>query len=413
MNYDEALTFVEGLRGHHAAEVETFRRMMKICEAEPKARVIHIAGTNAKGSVGFYLSTILSGAGRRVVHLASPHVVEYRERIKDNGEMISKRAFADLVTRFMEKRKRIEEDRLPYYFEMATLLGLMYAAEVQADDIILEAGIGGRDDITNHILPTDLSVMTTIGYDHEKILGNSLEEITMHKAGIIKPHTPVVSFQHTPAINRIIEQTAKENKAPLTFVDRRKLKIHTDFKGTDLERSDDARVYHTDMIGRHQGENLALALAGLDALHFAPKDRINAFLDGKTLEGRLEKIAEAPLFMIDGAHNPQAIAALMEAVEGLDYERAYVIVGQMDDKQMDFEALTQKFDKIILTHIDDERARIFDDRFGDDPRYIMTDRPEEAVNKAYELADVNDLILCTGSIYLIGEVKVLVAGREE
>lgn len=413
MNYDQALTLVEGLRGHHAADADTFRRMMALCGAEPQGRVIHIAGTNAKGSVGFYLSTILSGAGRRVVHLSSPHVLDYRERIKLNGKMISQDAFTHLVSLFMTKKEEIEKERWPYYFEMATLLGLMYAAEVQAEDIILEAGIGGRDDITNHILTTDLSVMTTIGYDHEKILGNSLEEITRHKAGIIKPHTPVVSFEHTPAINRIIEETAEENGAPLTFVDRRKLKIHTDFKGTDLERPGDARVYHTDMIGRHQGENLALALAALEALKFPCDDRINAFLAGKTLEGRLEKISDAPLFMIDGAHNPQAVSALMEAVDSFKFEHAYVIVGQMDDKQMDFEALTQKFDRIILTHIDDERARIFDDRFGDDPRYIMTDRPEEAVHKVYELADVNDLILCTGSIYLIGEVKALVVGREE
>ncbi|MDO5755445.1 MAG: cyanophycin synthetase [Tissierellia bacterium] len=395
MIYDKALEYVNEIPGGHGDDPQYLKKVLDILQWKQRGKIIHIAGTNGKGSTGFFMDRLLQKKGKTTVHLSSPHLLDYRERFLYNGELIEEELFIEIVEKIRRKEK--EFPRRPYYFEMALLIGLLLSQIKSPDYLLLETGIGGKEDATNFVGKTSLAVITTVAKDHENILGNSLEEIARHKAGIIKYKVPTISLRHTEEIDEIIMEKAKKEKSPLLFVDGKDWTITCGKDFTTIER--DGKIWESSMCGSHQGTNLSLAVVAVESLEGEFTEKRTRIIGA--FPGRMERLRKNPLFYIDGAHNEEGERAVLQSLSSMEYDRLYLIVGKMRDKTMDLHPLTDLAEKIILTKIQDERAEQFTEGEG----AIVTKNPREAVEKALELATEKDLILALGSIYLIGEIK--------
>jgi dihydrofolate synthase/folylpolyglutamate synthase len=300
-------------------------------------KVIHVAGTNGKGSVCAMIDSICRAQGHRTGLFTSPHLVTFRERIRINGEMISKDAVANGLSAI--RNLVAHWDPHPTFFEVTTALALKYFSETNIDVAILETGIGGRLDATNAI-QSNVSVITQIDFDHKEWLGNTLAEIAKEKAGIIKPGIPVVSAPQRPEAEKVIRARAAECEAPLQFV---------------TESYDDSPIA---LPGQHQKQNAAIAIAALRAAKIGvDNSTIARGLATIDWPARFQKWDERSI--IDGAHNPAAARTLAETwCEVFGDQRATLILAILSDK--DFggicEALAPISDYVFLPKIRSERA---------------------------------------------------------
>jgi dihydrofolate synthase/folylpolyglutamate synthase len=323
VTYREAVAWLYGLQLHGIKlGLENMRRLCSALElslnGESGPSFIHVAGTNGKGSVCAMLDAICREAGLRTGLYTSPHLVTFRERIRLNGAMISEEAVAAGLTRIRELTAGW--DHPPTFFEVTTALALAWFQEQTAEAVVLETGLGGRLDATNVVTPS-VSVITPIGYDHQQYLGKTLDQITGEKAGIIKPGVPVVSAPQSPEAAAVIERTSSETGSPLSRVSE------------SIERS------AIGLLGSHQGWNAAVAQAAISAAaKTSPWDRIEPEHVTQGLAhvrwpGRFQRAGEH--FILDGAHNPAAAAALVETWrEVFPNEKATIILGVMRDKEV-------------------------------------------------------------------------------
>lgn len=406
MNYKEALNFAEsGLYGHFEQE-EYMKKILILFENPQKnLKIIHIAGTNGKGTTGFYLSYLLESHGYKTGHFSSPHISDYRERIKINNKRIEKDAFIKACEEVKSKEEDISKcGRWPTYFEMSLLIAIIAFRE-NIDYLILETGIGGREDATNQVGNTVLSVITTIGLDHTQMLGKSLEEIAFHKAGIIKERTPAVSFVHNKNVDDVLQKEADVKNSPLYFVDPH--------ENMEVEKGHAVLCYRDQKIrlkslGLQQGYNANLAIKAYELL-IGDLPRDFSILEKAVFEGRMEILNTAPLFIIDGAHNEEGITLLSENLKQIPYDKLILILGTMSDKEINnFSDIVDLSSVLILTKLEYERAqkpeKILKDYHADSEIYYE-DSLEKAVDTALGKGGKNDLILCTGSLYLIGAVR--------
>jgi len=364
-------------------------------DASANARVIHVAGTNGKGSICAMIDAICRAQGYRTGLFTSPHLVTFRERIRANGEMISEDAVADGLT--IIRNLVADWDPHPTFFEVTTALALKHFSEANIDVVILETGIGGRLDATNAI-QSDVSVITQIDFDHEEWLGNTLAEIASEKAGIIKPGIPVVSAPQRPDAEQVIRTRAAECKAPLQFVTEH------------YERSP------IGLRGDHQKQNAALAIA---AIRFATLD-----VDDKAIARGLVSIDWPARFhkwdertIIDGAHNPAAVRILAQTWrEVFGDQKATLILAVLSDKNLRgiCEALAPIADSVLLPSIRSERAaspeelaKILSALIPHLP-YSITPTVGEALTLAR--AKPNP-VLITGSLHFAGEVLAHLCGE--
>jgi dihydrofolate synthase / folylpolyglutamate synthase len=354
----------------------------------PNERIIHVAGTNGKGSVCAMLDSICRAAGYRTGLFTSPHLVTFRERAQVNGAMIPEEGVALGLTRI---RQLIADwDPHPTFFEIATALALDHFKNERVDLVVLETGMGGRLDSTNATQPI-VSVLTPIAYDHQKWLGNTLTEIAVEKAGIIKPDVPVVSAAQSEEAVRVIRERAHECEAPLTFVRH------------SFDR------FPIALQGSHQKENAALALAALTAAKVAVSDEaIASGLANVRWPARFQRWGERTV--IDGAHNPAGAACLAAAwQEAFGSRRANVILAALGDKDVpglcaELSGITRRF---FLPAIRSERAISPEDlgltikeHFPATPTLEFPSFPE-----AWEAAlQDHEPILITGSLHFAGEV---------
>ena len=287
-------------------------------EAGARSVFLHVAGTNGKGSVCAMLDSILRAAGLRTGLYTSPHLVTFRERLRLNGEMISETDAAAGLTRIREIVK--EWEQMPTFFEIATALALDWFEEQRAQVVVLETGLGGRLDATNVVTPA-VSILTSIGLDHQKHLGATLAEIAAEKAGIIKPGVPVVSAPQDAAARLVIERAAAQNGTAVHFVDQPWVPIRIG------------------LVGSHQRWNATLAVFVLTA--GACKHRLLATdmrtaiigLDRVNWPGRFQRVGER--IVLDGAHNPAAAQRLAQTWrEEFGDERATLVLGAMRDKDV-------------------------------------------------------------------------------
>ncbi|HTI93929.1 MAG TPA: folylpolyglutamate synthase/dihydrofolate synthase family protein [Puia sp.] len=309
---------------------------------ERRLRTVHVAGTNGKGSTSHMLAAIFQEAGYKTGLYTSPHLKDFRERIRINGEMISE-AF---VTDFVRRIQPVSEKMDPSFFEITVVMAFDYFVQEKCDIAIIEVGLGGRLDSTNVITP-DLSVITNIGYDHMQFLGDTLPAIAFEKAGIIKKGIPVVVGQHDPKTAPIFRQRASEEETRLVFADQQrwvsdwKYQRHTlVVETTTSPVADDKEYYTLDLTGIYQTKNLITVLESVHILRSLgwklPQQAVEKALKHVKrltgLHGRWEIIHEYPDIVLDVAHNEDGIRQLVRQIEVTDHEALHIVIGMVNDK---------------------------------------------------------------------------------
>lgn len=312
---------------------------------EKRLKCIHVAGTNGKGSTTHLLSSFYQEMGCKVGLYTSPHLVDFRERIKVNGEMIPKEAVVAFFEKFDEKFKQIE----PSFFEMTTALAFYYFAEQQVDIAIIEVGLGGRLDATNVIAP-ELCIITNISLDHTQLLGDTLAKIAFEKAGIMKPNVPVVIGKRQPETMPVFAARAQELNAPLHTTEKVEISLvgsddshpairHISLKYNGLEIPPNITL---PLVGNYQLENIATFVEAVMLRHSNRPDiqqlivrAIENVLTNTHLHGRWEVVSAAPLTICDTGHNSGGFEFLAQQLESLRCSQLYCIIGFVNDKDID------------------------------------------------------------------------------
>ncbi len=411
MTYAEALAWLYGLqRFGIKLGLENIRRLITDLAVHPnRARVIHIAGTNGKGSVCAMIESICRSAKLRTGLFTSPHLVTFRERIQVNGDMISEKETTEGLAQI---RKLVATwDPHPTFFEVVTALALKIFAGARVNVIILETGLGGRLDATNAV-QSDVTVITPIDLDHQKWLGHSIEEIASEKAGIIKAKVPVISAAQPGAVEAVLRKRAAECDADIEFV------AHAD------------QTHAIGLLGRHQKQNAALAVAAVRKLKcFGQSSSRGAkdagmIVDETAMTRGLEKVEWPARFqrwdermVIDGAHNPAAARVLVETWhEVFGEQRAALVLGVLADKDIRAicETLLPIAESFALPRIRTERGASPEEIEG-----IVRKMAEPAleikitstISDALRFARAkSNLILVTGSLHFAGEVLAELRG---
>lgn len=314
---------------------------------EKKFKSIHVAGTNGKGSTSHMLASILQAAGLKVGLYTSPHLKDFRERIKINGAFISQA----YVTEFVSKHKSYFEQLQPSFFEMTVGLAFDYFASEQVDIAVIEVGLGGRLDSTNVITP-EISVITNISFDHMALLGDTLEKIAGEKAGIIKPHIPVVIGETQKGSAAVFTEKARAQEAPITFADERYAAVHAQqrMEGTkvylamDIEQKGKIRYQNlqSELLGLYQIKNIPTVLATADALNKKGfqltetiiRKGIQNVVSTTGLLGRWQVLAENPLIIADTGHNEAGIKEVLAQLKQTPHEQLHIVIGMVNDKDI-------------------------------------------------------------------------------
>lgn len=385
--------------------------------------IIHIAGTNGKGSVGATLLSVLHAGGYRTGFYSSPHLSSVRERFRIGTTLISESEFTALIRRLADF---LGDRPHPTYFELTTILALLWFAEQQAEVVILETGLGGRLDATNVVTPL-LSIITDISRDHEQYLGTTIEAIAGEKAGIIKPGGAVVFSGREKNALPVIADRCRETDSPLLLFGR-------DFQGQAAQEGirhialDGAsHHYPLQLQGEHQVINTSLALAALEWL--APAlplndEQIRTGLRHVHWPGRMECVSlvyqgKQLRVLFDGAHNEAGVRQLCRSLtEGYPRKRLLLVWGNMTDKSIysSLTTLAAHSDVLILTRVESERAAPPQTILAQLPlevqtRTICLEPMEAAINRAQQMAEEDDLICVAGSLYLVGGIRSLLVAE--
>lgn len=390
-----------------------------------KTRVIHVAGTNGKGSTSAIIHSILQNAGYKVGLYTSPHLVSFQERMVINGEYIT----PDEVISLLEKLKpaigkvaRTEGCQHPTFFEVITTMAFLYFSEKKVDFAIMEVGLGGRLDATN-VSQSLVSVITHIDFDHMDRLGNTLAEIAGEKGAIIKQNTPVVSADQFPDAQDVIKKIAREKKAPLyiygeeidaTLISSQLKGNYFNYRGIN-NKIDNLFV---PLAGDFQIENTSLAIATAELLHnigfVITQDDIIRGVASSKWPGRFEIVREKPLVILDGAHNPNGVEQFIKNLKKLVPDKKIIaVLGIFQDKDYItiLKNIIPQVNQVILTMADNPRATptavLAEEvkHYIDDESIIETNDVETAINKSFQIAREDDVICITGSLYTVGEAK--------
>ena len=388
-------------------------------------KVIHVAGTNGKGSVSKYLEEGLSACGYKMGLYTSPYIETFNERIRYDGADISDEDLEYYGQKVVSAAEAMVADGLdsPTEFEVVTAIAFLYFAGRQADITILEVGLGGIGDSTNVVKSPLASVITSISYDHMAQLGSSLAEIAVNKAGIIKTGCPVIANVPQRDAAKIIARKAYAMGSRLYDISGIRAAVSDE---TPFSQKVSMELYEKSysdveisMVGRHQAENLKTALATLEILRKSGAVKLDreALYEGlkrARQPGRFEVISEDPVVIIDGAHNEAGAQALQETMaQHFAGKKILLVAGILADKEIDsiVKFLTKITDHIIVTEPDNPRklaAEKLAEHVADFgvAAEVVSD-VEAAVHRAKELADDYDVILFAGSLYLIGDVRRL------
>ncbi|MCE5250616.1 bifunctional folylpolyglutamate synthase/dihydrofolate synthase [bacterium] len=373
-------------------------------------RYVHVAGTNGKGSVCAMIDSVLREAGLKTGLYTSPHLITFRERIRQNGVCISCEEVVKSVNRIKEITGRFESLT---FFEVWTALAFDYFARNDLDVTVLEVGMGGRLDSTNVIEP-DVSVITSISMDHRGKLGDTPEQIAREKAGIIKPGIPVISAPQDGAVLGVLESKAREAGAQLVIIGR---DVQYDIASGGINYSGTRWTLdnvHIQLNGAMQYENTAVSLAALEVLsqrgYPVNEDTAREGIRHVKWPGRLQHVTENPIVVVDGACNTGAMKMVHEYISSLARrERVVALVGMCRDKDVRdvLEILGKTASRFVLTQVNNPRAMDADELAGHSPGTVtkfVEKNPTGALDRAIELAGENGLVIATGSLYLVGEI---------
>jgi dihydrofolate synthase/folylpolyglutamate synthase len=405
-----------------AAYKADLNNTLAICKAlgnpEKKIKFVHVAGTNGKGSSSHMLAAILQQAGYKTGLYTSPHLVDFRERIKINGKMIPKTE----VVKFVEDFKTIFENIEPSFFEWTVGLAFHYFAQQQVDVVILEVGLGGRLDSTNVITPV-ACLITNIGYDHMNLLGDTLPKIAAEKAGIIKTKIPVVISQTQLDVISVFNETAKQLKAPIEFADKNYKLISSsynkEFLSTTLlhKKTNTTHLYNLDLQGSYQIKNVMGVLNATEILK--QKGFIIEDTDIKIalaqvqkltgLHGRWQIIQEKPLVIADTGHNEDGIKEVLDNLKRYNYRTLHFVLGVVNDKDISKilkllpKDATYYFCKASIPRaLDENELATLAKKNGLNGSTFKT--VPEALKKAIKQAKVNDLVFVGGSTFTVADI---------
>ncbi len=428
MNYEEALNYIHGTYkfGKKIGLTNIRDLLQRMGNPEKQLKIIHIAGTNGKGSVSSFIHGGLSAAGYRVGLFTSPYLETFRERMQINGIKISEDHLIQSTSRVKEKIEEMVQEgkHQPSEFEVVTAIALDYFHNRSVDFLVLEVGMGGRFDATNAVDHPLLSIITNIGYDHTEYLGDTLDKIAYEKAGIIKEEIPVIVYPQEEEAMTAIEEVARKKNARLIPVDFSSLVL----EGSSLkEQTFSVTLGETSyssitirLLGSYQIYNCITALTALEHLKSQGQVTytVEAIKNGfyKTRwPGRFEILSENPLTIIDGAHNPQAGKALGETVKKhLPKASITFIIGMLLDK--DIQSFLQEIaplgTRFVLTKPFGPRAA--------EPEYLKEkllpyEKPiiiepsvPKAIDRAFALTPGEEVIILVGSLYMIGEARTYI-----
>lgn len=421
MNYEEALAFVHGRpRLRKAPTLKRMRQFLtELGNPQTKIQAVHVAGTNGKGSTIAFLTSLLGQEGRQVGTFTSPFITRFNERIALNGQPISDEAVANLVTQVRPVVEKMDQTELggPLEFEIVTAMMFLYFAQHPVDVVLVEVGIGGLYDSTNVFTPL-VSVITNVGWDHMALLGNTLPEIAQQKAGIIKPHVPVVTGVQVPEALTVIKRVANEQHAPLMVLD-------DDFKLTgdpaDFE-SNDCHVSNikSGLLGVYQLKNLAVAIQAAVVLSRQrgwklSADQIRRASLQARWPGRMEIMQQEPLVVLDGAHNLPGVQALKQSLQTYWQDRPiHILAAILDDKlfqPMIDELLTIPNAQLTLTNFQNPLHRQVvqpAELVANEARQINYEANwRTALRQLIKQANPRDVVIITGSLYFVSEVRPL------
>ncbi|HKK68854.1 MAG TPA: folylpolyglutamate synthase/dihydrofolate synthase family protein, partial [Bacteroidales bacterium] len=380
-----------------------------------KFRTIHVAGTNGKGSVSHMLASVLQSAGYRTGLYTSPHLLDFRERIKIDGKMISE---TDVV-HFVDQHRGVLERISPSFFEMTVAMAFDYFARKEVDVAVVEVGMGGRLDSTNIITP-DLSVITNIGLDHTMFLGDTLAAIAGEKAGIIKSGVPVVIGRFQGEIADVFREKAFKKRTSLFFssemVEMKGSSISGDEQRITLKSGFGQNTYHLPLLGGYQQENLRTVLAALNIMSRSWYDLsvdyvfngIKNVIKNTGLAGRWQKLSDNPLVVCDAGHNVDGIREVVRQLEASGREKIHIVLGMVNDKDVkSVLALLPENARYYFTKAAIPRA--MDEKLLQDEakNYGLSGEAwgnvRLAIESAKKNASDNDLIFIGGSTFVVGE----------
>lgn len=362
---------------------------------KPGVKVVHVAGTNGKGSTCAIIDALARACGTRAGLFTSPHLIDYRERIKVGGIDISEETTALYLTEIKEHVSHWETH--PTFFELTLAVAMRYFREKNCELIILETGMGGRLDATTSV-PADVAVITPIAMDHCQWLGDTLEAVAGEKAGIIVPRKPVISSPQESAAQHVIEQQANESRSPVQFI------------------TEPLEGYSINLPGSHQKSNAAVALAAAEAVNLPLNyDIVQQALATVSWPGRFERIENTPI-ILDAAHNPHAVQALVETWnEEYPEQKATLIFAAVEGKNTDkvLAILAPIADHIHLTPINSPRTLTGDALISslpaDAPPHTLHENLEQAIT-ASQCSNCPTLI--AGSLFLIGQAKAALSALD-
>ncbi len=421
MNYNEALEFIHSRMKFGSQP--GMERIEALCEAfdnpQDKLKFVHVAGTNGKGSTCTMIAKMLEASGYKVGLFTSPFVVDFRERIQINSEMIPHQAFADIVEKIVPvidelKKKNIE----PTEFEIITAAAFLYFIQENCDIVVLEVGLGGTLDSTNIIKKSEVSVITSISMDHTDILGDSILEIAAHKCGIFKEGGHVVGYpQPDFTVERFVKEKAKEAGCNYTHSDLARIRlVREEFDGSTIIYA--GCTFKIPLSGKHQIYNFSTAISAINVLknngwNVSAKNMIDG-ISALKIPARVEIISKDPLVIIDGGHNAEGVDALCYTLKKHYSDKKIIAVfGMMKDKNYKYcaEKLAPHCERIYTTTVSNPRSLTAKELAAELKKYGVKAKPVDDCAKAYEKAlkkaDKNTVVLVCGSLYLASDIKNL------
>ncbi len=396
---------------------------IRLCEAlgnpHKQFKAVHIAGTNGKGSTSHMLAAVLQTAGYKTGLYTSPHLKDFRERIKIDGHWCEEDFIVDFTERIMPLINEIE----PSFFEITVAMAFDYFAKQKVDIAVIEVGLGGRFDSTNIITP-ELSIITNIGWDHMNLLGDTLDKIAFEKAGIIKQNIPVIIGETIPETKQVFAQKVAEMEAPVTYAEQKRYAAGWQYEHHRLaveivhKQNDEHATYQLDLTGIYQVKNLVTVLAAIHQLqlqgwtittvHIHTGLQQVKKLTG--LHGRWEIIRQNPAVILDVGHNADGINEIKKQLELATYRHLHIIIGMVKDKEIDkvLEILpkhaTYYFTQAQIPRaLDAENLLLNAERFG--LRGNAFGEVNTALQHVLSHAHSDDLVLICGSVFLVGEVN--------
>lgn len=406
-NVDQVIKRIYSLpKLHPKNDLSYIRRILKqLNNPQDSVRAIHVTGTNGKGSTSYYLSNLLQKAGQKTGLFVSPYIYEFNERIQLNGKNISNNDLiktANEIETAIEILKKDDPNFSLVTFEYEVALAFQFFAQENCDYAVIEVGIGGEHDKTNVIIP-EVSVITTIGLDHEKIIGPTLKDIAEEKSGVIKSNKPVV-LGNVPqnVLEVLLNKAQSENSKSFLLGRDFQIKIMPDV----IEYQDSKNLYNFALRPLVEAYDIGVAVQAIQLLQLdLDRKKIEEAINETRIPGRYDVIQTSPEIIVDGAHNLQAMENLLNLVRKKKKGQIYVLLGMMKDKDLGPVTKLFKDEKVTLTRIDYPRAA----RLEDFPKeaqkeFEYKENFEEAYTSLKNKLQADDMLLVTGSFYLVGAV---------